>query len=44
MEYTSQHIYHFESDDKINFTVMSKVKDAPGDFHKEVEGTFNRKK
>ncbi len=44
MEYTTKHIYHFESDDKINFTVMSKVKGADGDFHKEVEGAFKRRK
>jgi hypothetical protein len=44
MEYTTNHIYHFESDDRIKFTVMSKVKGSDGDFKKEVEGVYTRKK
>jgi hypothetical protein len=44
VEYTTQHIYHFESDDRITFTVLSKVKGAGDDFIKEVEGVYTRRK
>ncbi len=44
VEYITRHVYHFESDDRIGFTVSSKVKGSDDDFHTEVQGVYKRKK